>query len=789
MKPQQTLQQQLFRLAALGALASTLACQPSPAPAAEPIRGLIGVGTWATQAEFKDIKVTKDGQTLFASDFSKSLDGWKTLRGKWEVVDGALRQTGNEEDTRALIGDPNWSDYTLSLKARKLGGNEGFLILFGLPDENTKSWWNIGGWGNTKHAIQAPATREEQVPGQIETGRWYDVKLELSGNTIRGYLDNNLIQTATQAPATHTLVFSTQAPGKKMPLTHWGLDTAWPVPDHIWRGLLYMGKDQVDIIRVSFPINQPLVNGDLPASKNAHFTDRLAMAKMAGDLPFTMLPDTEAGVHPWFKNGREVIPERWVQLMAAAQRRYGKKMQSVEAFNEPDYGWGQGSPQNLNDILGALQKSPDFAGVQMGGPSTLNADAARHWYQVTKSRLQRGTTHALAGSMESYVNFYRDMVADGKVADNPEVHNLVEVIAGAEYGLQSAIWWGTAELARGEFVKAVNGERLAYAEDRPRWSAAAVYRAPDGKVQAFAGCSERMGQTTTYRFVCQDRPVFFNGDGPRREFSAPVRQNWDVLINITWGQDVAPKLAGKYVIVNRHSGKVLAVAAANKDNGAGIQQMDYTGAAHQQWEVAPFVGLYGDQSYFTVRAVHSGKSLDTADWNHDEGGKIQQWGEGDAGAQHWFFDYAGDNIFTIRSRWSTQCLTPAGSSKSAGAAIVQTSPTGTAQQQWRLIPVSAGEIEFKAPGQPSGLTASAMPLAIKLRWKANPEADVAGYTVFRATTAQGPYDTIARGVTVTNFVDNEANEQRPYFYKVKAVDRCLNQSAFSAPVSVTSKLP
>ncbi|MDQ3812901.1 MAG: DUF1080 domain-containing protein, partial [Armatimonadota bacterium] len=169
-----------------------------PAPP-EPIRGMVGVGTWGTQAEFKDIKVTRGNQTLFSSDFSKGLQGWKTTRGKWEVVDGALRQTSGESNVRALVGDPNWSNYTLSLKARKLGGSEGFLILFGAPgDEETKSWWNLGGWGNTRHALEGPDFSSDPVPGQIATGRWYDIRIELRGPTVKAYLDGKLVQQASQ---------------------------------------------------------------------------------------------------------------------------------------------------------------------------------------------------------------------------------------------------------------------------------------------------------------------------------------------------------------------------------------------------------------------------------------------------------------------------------------------------------------------------------------------------------------------------------------------------------------
>jgi Domain of Unknown Function (DUF1080) len=162
----------------------------------EPLQGMIGVGTWATQAEFKDIKVTKGDQTLFASDFSKgaaALQGWKTPRGQWEVVNGALRQTSNEQGARAVVGEPSWSDYTLTLKARKLGGAEGFLVFFGLPDEDAKSQFNLGGWDNSQHGIEVPDGSIAQVPGHIETGRWYDIRVEVKGPTAKGYLDDKLV--------------------------------------------------------------------------------------------------------------------------------------------------------------------------------------------------------------------------------------------------------------------------------------------------------------------------------------------------------------------------------------------------------------------------------------------------------------------------------------------------------------------------------------------------------------------------------------------------------------------
>jgi alpha-L-arabinofuranosidase len=155
--------------------------------------GAIGVGTWATQAEFKDIKVARGDQVLFASDFTSGTEGWKMHGGKWSVKDGALQQTDGGENVRAFAGDKSWNDYTLTLKARKLGGAEGFLISFRVQDEGAKAWWNIGGWGNSRHAIEMAGVPESSVDGSIETGRWYDIRVELAGPRIRCFLDGKLV--------------------------------------------------------------------------------------------------------------------------------------------------------------------------------------------------------------------------------------------------------------------------------------------------------------------------------------------------------------------------------------------------------------------------------------------------------------------------------------------------------------------------------------------------------------------------------------------------------------------
>jgi alpha-L-arabinofuranosidase len=176
--------------------------------------GAVGVGTWRTRAEYKDLKVVRDGQTVFEADFADGLGGWKRLGdGDWSIADGALRQSSLRDNVRAVAGNKTWRDYTYSLKARKISGDEGFLILFNVQDEEQKSWWNLGGWGNTSHAIESGGISSEHVNGSIDTGRWYDIRIETSANNVKCYLDGKLVHDVR--PGTIESLYATAARDEK----------------------------------------------------------------------------------------------------------------------------------------------------------------------------------------------------------------------------------------------------------------------------------------------------------------------------------------------------------------------------------------------------------------------------------------------------------------------------------------------------------------------------------------------------------------------------------------------
>jgi alpha-L-arabinofuranosidase len=181
---------------------------PSVAPTLDPHpHGLAGVGTYETRVEYTAMTVTgPDGRMLTSGNLIKDTGQWKFPHGRWTQEDGSLRPVGSSPQSWALAGDLGWSDYTVSVRARKIDGNEGFILLWHSTDGDNYRWWNLGGWGNTlsRCELSESGGREAygpSTPFTVETGRWYDLKLEIKGHTARGYVDGKLVMEATDEPA------------------------------------------------------------------------------------------------------------------------------------------------------------------------------------------------------------------------------------------------------------------------------------------------------------------------------------------------------------------------------------------------------------------------------------------------------------------------------------------------------------------------------------------------------------------------------------------------------------
>ncbi|MDE5740065.1 MAG: alpha-L-arabinofuranosidase [Bacteroidaceae bacterium] len=138
--------------------------------------GSIGLGVWDTEADYKDIRITENGKTSTLPDMPKVT----------EVLSKLYENTyGN--------------NYTMELKARKNRGSEGFLIYFGMSKDGKLGYrFNIGGWGNHTTALQQLSAQGDQVISRnishhIETGRWYDIRIEITPHEAKLYVDNQLV--------------------------------------------------------------------------------------------------------------------------------------------------------------------------------------------------------------------------------------------------------------------------------------------------------------------------------------------------------------------------------------------------------------------------------------------------------------------------------------------------------------------------------------------------------------------------------------------------------------------
>lgn len=163
----------------------------------------VGLGTWNTMVTFDDAVLTDlSGNVIVSEDFSTGMSGWITGNGSWAVSDEALGQTALAENCTAVLNIPVSGDgYVYKVRARKDGGDEGFLIMFNSKDNDNYIWWNIGGWNNTQHGVEVCVnggkTTVASVGGRIETGRWYDIEVRVDNGKITCLLDGNTVHEFT----------------------------------------------------------------------------------------------------------------------------------------------------------------------------------------------------------------------------------------------------------------------------------------------------------------------------------------------------------------------------------------------------------------------------------------------------------------------------------------------------------------------------------------------------------------------------------------------------------------
>ncbi len=173
-------------------------------------QGRVGLGTWETQAVYKNFSIKKhDGSEYFyQGDFVNQQSDWEVFQGNWNFSDSTYIQQSMGTRCISMMNEWMYNDCAIEVQAKKTGGNEGFLLVLGVPVDNLDLHYqvNLGGWGNSRSAIEivkngVGSVISEPVPFKIANDQWYDIKVVVkNGNQITCYVDGEYIMGAAMNP-------------------------------------------------------------------------------------------------------------------------------------------------------------------------------------------------------------------------------------------------------------------------------------------------------------------------------------------------------------------------------------------------------------------------------------------------------------------------------------------------------------------------------------------------------------------------------------------------------------
>jgi len=152
----------------------------------KPINGKMALGANPNTAEFWDVQLLnhETGEKLLLEYEATSISETNSKLRELAVTD--------------------WKNYTVTFKARRLQGDKGFELSFGEQDSTNRYLWEIGGWQNQDSALVSFVDGRGSCLTQslftVESGVEYVCKLEVTGRSIRAFINGELINEAVDKP-------------------------------------------------------------------------------------------------------------------------------------------------------------------------------------------------------------------------------------------------------------------------------------------------------------------------------------------------------------------------------------------------------------------------------------------------------------------------------------------------------------------------------------------------------------------------------------------------------------
>jgi alpha-L-arabinofuranosidase len=186
-------------------LPATISLPPGTTQMVPPSDGAVGFAAIGISAEFADVLVQHDKTILYQTNFKTGVLDWRLRGPGWHTTGNLLRHSATTAPSRAIVGDGDWTDYTFSFKVRKLIAGPGVSAIFHYQDPDNFCRLRLGTTNGefaqleqvvdgVVHPVGPP------VPLNLDIGRWYPIRIELSAPHIKCYVDDKQIIEALEPP-------------------------------------------------------------------------------------------------------------------------------------------------------------------------------------------------------------------------------------------------------------------------------------------------------------------------------------------------------------------------------------------------------------------------------------------------------------------------------------------------------------------------------------------------------------------------------------------------------------
>ena len=135
-----------------------------------------------------------------------------------------------------------------------------------------------------------------------------------------------------------------------------------------------------------------------------------------------------------------------------------------------------------------------------------------------------------------------------------------------------------------------------------------------------------------------------------------------------------------YKIVNKNSGKVVAVSGMSQADGAQVTQWTDNGTPDHNWQ---FVDAGG--GYYKIVNKNSGKLLAVSGMSQADGANVTQWNDNGTPDHLWQLVDAGGGYYKIVNKNSGKLMAVSGMSQADGANVTQWNDNGTPDHLWQRV--------------------------------------------------------------------------------------------------------